>query len=283
MTTGSGTLKIVASQELGKLGAPEGGPVLFQWHWYYNIPAIPQWILLLALVVVPQRNRNKQAWLILLLPISVTLLWLLTLLAGSPSYDSEVVWQFIIALTIAWASVWLLSPWLARRGPKHGVPWAWGVMMAVGLVAYVGYFGLWGESDTTVPLLGFWIVFTLPLIGVMVMTGLCCRGNITFTQLLLWPMLWMPVFSLLCMIPILLILLVMQGGGMFGAMEWLLSLVLAGLFFTAITAGLLYLVNLPVAVLCSFTPCYRERFRALVCRSSAVPPVVQWHRSGVAD
>jgi hypothetical protein len=91
----------VATQELGSLGRAEGTPVLLEWQWYYNVPGLPVWIVLLLVVVVPRHNRHWQAWLILVLPLLAAAF---SLLIETLIPESDVFGQFVTALAIAWAS-----------------------------------------------------------------------------------------------------------------------------------------------------------------------------------
>ena len=47
--------------------------------------------------------------------------------------------------------------------------------------------------------------------------------------------------------------------------EMMLQMVIQGLVATVFISGVLYVLNLPVAFLCIFSPCYRERFREGFC------------------
>ena len=69
---GNSELRIVASQDIGPLGAKDGSPVTFPWRWYYSVPTLPLWALIVLLLVVPKANRHRQAWLILI-PLGVVL------------------------------------------------------------------------------------------------------------------------------------------------------------------------------------------------------------------
>ena len=197
-TTGTGSLKIVATQDLGTLGPREGEPVEFQWHWYYNVPGLPQWILLLLMAVVLKRNRNWQAWLILLLPLALSFFWLLTFVLISDSSQWEMFGQFLNAVAIAWVSVWLMGPWILRGGRVRAFLGACAVMFAVGIVGYVSYFGFWVSSDITGPLIGLGAICLVPLIASATLTGWCYCGHFSPLQLLLWPMLWIPAVCLIC-------------------------------------------------------------------------------------
>ncbi len=247
------------------LGPREGQPVDFQWHWYYNVPGLPQWILLLLMAVVPKRNRSWQAWLILLPPLALVVFWLLILVVIPDSSELDIIGQFLTAVAIAWSSVWLMGPGLLGRDRVRTFLAACAMTLAVGVVGYVGYFGFWVSAGMTWPLIGIWAISTMPLIVVTALTGWCCRGNCDPLHVLLWPMLWIPIVCGLCTAPFFVIMVVIEGGVGLSLVEMLGDFVIPGLVATVFIAGVLYVLNLPVALLCVFSPCYRERFREGFC------------------
>ena len=170
--------------------------MFIQWRWYCNVPSLPLWVLLLLLIVVPKHNRHRQAWLILPLPL---------LAAG-------------FSLLIEWADSWgrqfrpvchglgsCLDECVAAGAVVASVAtkcedcsrWC-AVMVAVGVVAYLGFFGAWVSSGVTLPVIGCWAVCSISLVAAAALTGLCCRGNCSSLPLVFWPMLWMPVACVLC-------------------------------------------------------------------------------------
>ena len=96
-------MRIVATEQLGELGAGESAPAVFQWHWYYQAPSLTLWLLTCGLVVLLQGNRKWRA-IPVALTIAVFLLEGLGILFGS--------------LVAVWIIVWLAGRWLPGR---HGV------------------------------------------------------------------------------------------------------------------------------------------------------------------
>jgi len=260
-------LKVVAAQDLGILGHAEGTPVLTQWRWYYNVPSVPLWILLLALVVVPQHNRQKQALLILVLPLLAAGFALLVQWLSPTSEDAG---QFVLALAIAWASVWLLAPWLAHGGRVRRLFHAVAVMGVVGCVAYVGFFGAWASSDVTWPVIGSWASCCLGLIAGAALTGLCCGGKCTAYHILLWPLVWIPAV-MVCCVTVMMSIAMLAAGASLGVTEVVMVMV-TSLIGSGFAAVALYMFDLPVLLLGALSSCYRGRFLALVGRSDAGIP-----------
>lgn len=219
------------------------------------------------LVVAPKHNRQKQAWLILVLPLlaagfALLVEWL------SPTADNA--GQFVLALAIAWASVWLLAPWLAHGGRVRRLFHALAVMGVVGGVAYVAFFGAWASSDVTWPIIGSWASCSLGLIAAAALTGLCCGGKCTAYHILLWPLVWIPAAMICCVAVFMSIALLAAGAG-FGVME-VVMVMISALVASMFAAAALYLFDLPVLLLGALSSCYRGRFLELFGRSDAGIP-----------
>lgn len=263
---------MVASLPLGELGVEQSDPVTVAWRWYYNVPALPLGILLLLLAVLPRRNRNWRAWTILLLPIVVATCVLLLQIPLADSSELDSVGHFLITLSAAWAGVWLVGHWLAGRSRLRSACLTLGVMLAIGLVSYVSYCGVWASSELVWGLLGFWAACSVPLVAAAALTGICCRGNTTLPKQLLWPMAWIPVACVVSVTALMTAFaLANMADGVLG-MGMLLTMLLQGVFVAPFLAILLYLLHLPVAVVCGVTSTYQERFHSLFCQNAPPPP-----------
>jgi MFS family permease len=254
-------LKIVASHNLGKLGAEEGKPVLVPWRWFYSQPTLPLWIALLLLLVVPKENRNWRAWLILVLPLAALAL---RLAVSSASADIDLLMQLIVTFACAWASVWLLAPTLSKGNRPRMFFSALGVMLVVGLVSYLSYFGFWCSSQAPVMVICFWTAGSVSLLLALMLSGICCRGGFDPVVLSFWLMLWLPAVTVVGMIGIVGITVIMSGAG-FGA-GFIAMIIIQILVVSLIFSIFLYLVNLPVMLLARLTKCYRRRLRDMAYR-----------------
>jgi hypothetical protein len=223
--------------------------------------------LLLLLAVVPKHNRNRQAWLILLLPLPAVGFTFLIQVLFSESSVADNFGHFVVALAIAWASVWLMGPWLQYGNRVRRLLYTCGVMFAVGAVGYLGFFGVWVSSDVTWLTIGLWAVCSVSLIAATALTGLCCRGDCNSLRLLFWPMLWMPVVCALCVSVLMICVVMFQGGLGVSLLDVLVIVVIQGVISSVLVAGLLYFFDLPVILLHIFSPLYRERFRGIFCCS----------------
>ena len=247
------------------MGPGEGEPVLVQWRWYYNVPSLGLWVLLLLLAVVPKHNRKPQAWLILCLPLAVAGFFLLYEFVVPQMLYSDSVGQFVTALAIAWTCVWLVGPWLGSGNPLRSSCMALGVMFGAGLVGYLGYCGLWFSSEVTWPMVGCWVVGCVPLVASTLLTGVFCRGPCGAQPLLLWPILWLPVACVTSMVVFVVILALTQTEEGFSGAELLLTALVPALIASPFVAAALYVLNLPVVMLCIFASCYRQRFEETFC------------------
>jgi hypothetical protein len=232
-------------------------PATLKWERYYSAPTLPLWIVLGLLLVVPRHNRHWQAWLILILPLAVTGFWQVIEfvidsenLQGLPYYS--------LSLVVAWTSVWLVGPWLCRGGRVGTTLLAFLVILAVGVVANVGYCG-WSFGSSSG--LAFAGVHGVTMVVATALAGCCCRKGFRPGAYSLWLALWMLVvcgvgsltwggITMLCL---------GQLNGIGNIIPFLSQLLFAGI----ITGGVLYILNLPIALLCIFIPFYRERFFAM--------------------
>ena len=255
----------MATQDLGGLGFSEGAPVFIKWRWYHNLPGLPLWIWLLLAVMLPH-NRHRQAWLILLLPLLAAGFALFIQLLIPESSGAESFGQFVVALSIAWTSVWLIGPWVQHGGQLRRLLSACGVMFAVGLVGYLGFYGMWVSSDVTWPVMGCWAVCSIALVAATALTGCCVGSDCSPRQLVFWPILWLPVTSALCVSLFLISMIVVLGGPGASLLESLVTILFSGLMTSVVLAGALYLVDLPLILLSIYNGCYRDRFCGIFCR-----------------
>lgn len=264
MSVGNEELKIVASSDLGKVGAVEPRPTLVEWRWYDSKPTLPLWILLGALMIVPRENRKWQVWLIVLLPVLVvTFRWLVR----TDSAEIDLMLQLVVTFVIAWTSVWLLASSSAFRGRLASIGLGLAVMLGVGTVGYLSYFGLWADSDTFTSLLIFWLIGSVGLLVALTLSGMCSRGRFHPGILAAWLLLWLPLLTTVTSV-IAVLSAVIIAGGLPGVAE--LAVMVPGIAIGALmVSGFLYAINLPVLLLAWLTDEYRERLRAMVFRASA--------------
>ena len=259
-------MKIVASHNLGKLGAEEGKPVLVQWRWFDSKPTLPLWIALAVLLVVPKENRKWQAWLILVVPlmaVALRVFYFVPPLGSSAGFDLMI--QFIVTFAIAWAAVWLLTPYLGSGSRPRALASALAVMIGVGLVAYLGYFGLWCDSQEPAMVICFWIVGCVSLLFALALSGASCRDRFHPGLIAAWLILWLPLSTAICMaVGFGAMILISEGVNGLGFI--IIQVMVSVLFGSLFVSGFLYVLNLPILVLAGMTDCYRDRLRAMAYR-----------------
>jgi hypothetical protein len=244
----------VASQDIGPLGPKDGPPVAFDWPWYYHVPMLPLWLLLLLLLIVPKTNRKGQAWLILIPLCMVILVWRMPMRLLSVSDGAmETTGFFIETLALAWTMVWLAADWLAGHLRRMALLRIAAVMTLACLLSYVCYYSCY--DDILNPILGFGFnIVILPLSLLWSSYGcrkIYSRGRFHF-QLLLR----MIVLFMLFILTFMLVLVILQYQEPEDLMNELLGMIYASLLFAVI----LYLLNLPFLILAHKSPFYHDRF-----------------------
>lgn len=255
MTVGNGPLTITASHYLEKFGVRTSQPVVVDWRWYYHLPSLAFWALVMVPLVLVKDNRRRTAWAILipLLAILVAFRMFATLVAMPPD-PAETIGSFVATLITAWAMVWLLEPWLSGRRPRVFFFSALAVMLGTGLLSYAGHYGL-ARSDSTPPLLICYTTAAVGLLLSMTLSSRCCRKVYSPGRFMTWLLLWA---VLLVIVGLVVFAAYMSAGERFVGelISSLPSVLLAG----GIAGFVLYLLNLPFMLLAFRSDFYRQRF-----------------------
>ena len=107
---------MVASADLGSLGAKEGPPVAYDWMRASMLPVALPWLAILLLLVF-KPNRFPRAWWILapLACLTCGIGYVPEIWPSMPSQLDEVLHDLVVALAFGVAAVWLLSAYLKSR------------------------------------------------------------------------------------------------------------------------------------------------------------------------
>jgi hypothetical protein len=257
-SVGDGELRIVASQDLGQLGPPNGPPVVFRWRWYYHVPLLPLWAIMLLLLIVPKTNRHFQAWLILI-PLGVVLLVprMLTTLFAAPDQVAELLTYSVASFAMAWSVVWLVGHWLAFGSRKITL------LLIMVATSAIGVFAAFCRSGNIANSLSYSISYGVVAVALslgMMLAGYSCRKKWSPRRYRVWLLLWtvasMMVATACFAAIMLLIVLREQFAHAAPALLFLIPI-------SAIYGVVLYLVNLPFQELAFRCPFYRERFEKL--------------------
>ena len=272
----AGELKIVASDDLGGLGAKDGPPVMYSWTPSSLMPLFLPWLAVLSLLML-KPNRSAQAWWVWL-ALGIVCGLGLTIpgwLGGVSSELGDILSQLFIALAFGWCALWLLAPSLSARNR---------FLTAVGMFLILAGFSLftylaredWGEDwglratfFLPLALMGFALVLALSL------AGFACRHRFTVLRFLLyltgsllaaWTAILLPFFA---------VALFMGGGGP----DWT-EFAAVILVCTGISLG----SALPFLALCLARPFFGDRLRhLLLLPSTGTAPQIQAKPAGALN
>jgi len=273
LTAGDGQLSIIASHGLGELGTGESAPTLVRWRWYYHVPSLSLWVLILLLLVLVKGNHNWQAWLILVPPLAIAILWrMFTRLVSMPPSMAEPVGNLFVSLAGAWGIVWLLGHWLSSRRGAAALSLALAVMFTVGGLSY-----FIGDGSSSGENLVLWAVpfggGAVVLLASMVLGRWCCRREYHTGRFMAWLLLWSIIVPIV-VIPVFVVLSAAISMAFVPSdpMETLAMLVMglvSSLVFGGFFGGALYVMNLPFMFLAIRCPFYRDRFQTALRLPSA--------------
>ncbi len=186
-------MRIVASARVDGAGPFEGQPVFFHWPWYWHLPHLGPWALLVLAVAVPKRNRDRRALLIFVPLAILSLLWpVVTKRVNFPSASLDQFNLLFESLVVGIALLWLHADRLRGYPGWVRVPLSLGLMVLAGLIAFVSA----GRefSDPMVIALPIFVV----VLGAILLAALALARRITqgrYVPLLF--MGWLAVWSLL--------------------------------------------------------------------------------------
>ena len=230
--------------------------MLFHWRWYYHVPTLPLWALIVLLLVGPKANRHRRAWLILIPLGLVLIVWDMPLrLLSMPSETMETLGFFFVSTAMAWSAVWLLGHWLAIRNRTITFFLIFGAMLAMGAASYAGRFERVDHVATMLIPFGLYVgVAALA----MTLTGYICRDNCSMPRFLGWLLAWIFIITMTPMLLYSLVMIMFLPG-----LEFLGMIAMMIGVSTLFVGGTLYLITLPFVILAFKSPFYRERFEKL--------------------
>lgn len=249
----------------------------FQWRWYYHVPALALWALIVLLLVVPKANRHRQAWLILI-PLAVVLIvWRMLAHLLSMSDDpsgTEGLGFYVVSATMAWSMVWLLGHWLASRFRYVTFFLSLGMMLAIGLLSCYCHFA---DTDNRASLLICYSICVVILLLATTLAGYFCRKKYSPRRFLGWLIVWNVLVAMGVLLPfvgiVTLVTTIMHPGPQLDVGGTVVTAVIT-VVVSIFLGGVLYLLNLPFLILAQKSPFYRERFESmfLAGKTDAAPP-----------
>ena len=149
-------MRIAVSCDLGTLGPGTGEPSLYYWHWYYNVPGLALWAILALAIMVPRANRRREALLILVPVLLVSLVWLvIARISASVTSDRETFGVMVLSLTVASAVLWLFGHVIANYAPYTRLVVALSLALAVAVVGALSVTDFSRPTIALPSLLGF--------------------------------------------------------------------------------------------------------------------------------
>ncbi len=257
--TAGGNLQIVASADLGALGAKAGSAVAYDWVLPKVAPLLLPWLVMLGLLTL-KPNRNGSAWLIWL-PVGCALAVTLLPLTLPSGFDQLL--DVLPALVFGLAAVWLLSTYLRQ---SH----RWVTFFCV-LFALAGFSLLAFLSKQSLNLLNFeWSPFAI-ILGVGALTsavalslgGWICRHRFRPVGLCVWLFVALLVVWLAISAPFFIFASIASGN----RSPW-------REFFVpvlGVAAGNFALL-LPFLILSAANPFFRDRLKSLLHVRPVAPP-----------
>ncbi len=261
MPAGDGHLSIVASQELGDLGSGQGTPTVFRWRWYYGVPSLALWALILLVLILVRGNHSWQAWLILLPPSAVIVsLGMIARLVSMPPDMAEPMTDYLVSLAATWTIVWLLGHWFAGLNRIAGFFLALTMMLALCSLSLYCALGMASVQELAIWLAVYGIgSFTLLLSTTL--SGMCCRGQYRPGLFMAWMILWTFLASAISVPIVAMVVAGFEANGIVESLTVFVMALFSCLIFGGILSVALYVMNLPFMLLATRSPFFRERFR----------------------
>jgi hypothetical protein len=260
--TAGGKLKIVASSDLGALGAKDGLPVEYDWVLPGIAPLLLPWLFILGLLAL-KPNRHAAAWLIWL-PLGCVMAFTLLPPPILPS-GTDFFLDVVAALAVGLAAMWLLSNYLRqthRLLTFFCLLFTLAGFSAVAAVAKQGLNLLTSESLQVGAVLAVAVSASAAALS---LCGLICRGRYRPAAIYPWLLVLLSAMWLAIAAPFFLIALVASGGGIAWS-EFFIPVLMV--------AAVNYATLLPFLILSSASPLFRERLKALLHVQPDTPPLL---------
>ena len=263
-------MKIVTSADIGELGQKEGTAVVYNWRWYYSIPGLALWLVLIAAFIFIKANRNPQTLLILAPLLILNLLWLAfkkVMVFGSA--DIEMFGMVFNSLVVSITVLWLFAHKLGNRNRFVTFLLALALMAVLGLVGAISYCGLTFSQQTGGEVIMLAMLALAMLLG-FVLAGWQCRNRYSGLRFVLYLALWTVTVCLASTLVFYPIVFIIQQVPVPISTVLLVALI-AGLAF----GTFLYVIVFPYMILALWSSFFRERFYACLRLKSMPTAIVQ--------
>ncbi len=239
------------------MGPGDGAAVIYNWKWYYSVPALVLWVLLVLAIVLVKANRNPPALLVLVPLLITNLLWsVFKKVMSFPSTQVEMFNMLFYSLTVGIAILWLLAHTLGNLNRFVTFLLALAIMAVVGLGGVISYTGLEFSQQTVGALMLLAVLIFAMLLG-FVLAGWWCRKGYRPVSFMLWLAVWTVTANLVSMLVFYLIVFIVQKVPV-PIYKVLLTVPAVG----AVLGILSYMVVFPYMILALRSAFFRERFFA---------------------
>lgn len=245
----------------GDFGTVMSQPVeatTYHWKWYYSVPGLALWLVLILAIVLPRANRDRRILLMLVPLVLVNLAWLFVeRITGMSSSSATQFGTVLQSMTVGTAVLWLVAGYFTGFRGLIRYLLAFGTVV---LVAACGILSYSAElSNETALFVVFFIFLTAIFLTALAVSRAVCRRRYGPKRFMLWLALWTLVVGMPGTVGFVISghLIMSSSLSMIRLSEFLLAIFVVGPIL-----GLgLYLLNLPFMVV-GFT---NSLFRARLC------------------
>lgn len=249
-------MKITATGNLGALGAKQGPAIAYQWSPPNRLPQLLAPLAFL-LLLLPKRNRSLQAlWIAAPVALSLAVGALVWAIPGVGSGGPDGLFAVLAPVPFGLGVVWLLSPYLKRRGRFLTFLGMLVTMELVGALVFL-VARQWCDGRIPIEMLIGVALFGLLLSTAINLAGWSCRARFSRLRFSWWSFVWLLAGCLAACV----VMSLTEGRG-----PWL-QMLLALLVFSAITFALL----LPFLVLSFANGFYGQRLKEVLRLEEPAP------------
>lgn len=249
-------MKIMPSGDFGTVISQPIEATAYHWKWYYSVPGLALWLVLILAIVLPRANRDIRALLILVPLLFVNLAWLFVeRITGMSSSSATQFGTVLQSMAVGTAVLWLVAGYFRDFRGLFRCLLAFGTVV---LVAACGILSYSAElSNETGLFMVFFVFLTAIFLTALAVTRAVCGRRYGPKRFMLWLALWTLVVGMPGTVGFFISghLIMSSGLSVIRLSELLVAIFVVGPIF-----GLgLYLLNLPFMVVGFANPFFRER------------------------
>ena len=187
-----GDLKIVAAQDIGRLGPAQSEPVTFHWSLWWHLAGVVPWLVVIPFLFI-KGNRNRQALMVMIplfaIALILMLIWVALRILLEDMPGAGAVIQIPIWLLLGVTVLWLVSYKLGSASRVAAFFGAAAIMAGVGFAIVVCTavlkFSVLAAVEAIASGIAYGFLSVAMLLGLM-FAGLFCRTRYTAVRFTLW-------------------------------------------------------------------------------------------------